>query len=628
MARQIKVKDRPENKRNEKVIARRKPKAEGPKEYWWNLQEDHHEAVFSVIRHLDMHQGARQQLNAYYEMLYGMSPGLSYASGLTALDLGLPVDRLQLNVIKSVINAKKARIAKNQGRTRFLVSGGDYAQRERGIMLEKYCAGLGYANRNHVKAREMYRHANVTGTGFVKVFEEDNKVCTEHVPGNEMMVDEEETQHGETFQLYQRKAVSRRVVLDWYGEIFGEEAVANAPRVSRQTGEHAGISDMIWLVEAWHLPTDSQNTNGRHVWAIETASHAEDWQDKRFPFAVFRPEVAMRGYHGEGAAERLEPVQVELNKLLHTGHLSMHLCSVPHYLVDDESEILDSHIDNDIGTIIRYNGRPPQKEVSNSVPAEIWQRVERMYQLAYELEGISQMTAVGRKEPGVDAAVAMRERADIESERFSSEAQDFEQAKVDIDELSIACARRIAAKNGGKYKVQALDGNSFRSLEWSQVSLEDDEFIMQPYPASSLPHTPEGRAQWIEERMASGLIDLATGRMLMQMPDIEDKLNEANAPRRDIEKTIHHMLHADPANGDVDNVYLPPEPFQDIALGYPIVAHAYLNGRLEKVPEERLELLRRWLEDAEPLLPKPPAPPMPGGAMPMGGPPPMAGAPV
>jgi hypothetical protein len=49
-------------------------------------------------------------------------------------------------------------------------------------------------------------------------------------------------------------------------------------------------------------------------------------------------------------------------------------------------------------------------------------------------------------------------------------------------------------------------------------------------------------------------------------------------------------------------VYIPPEPFSDLELSIRVIQSAYLRAKINGVPEERLDLLRRYIEDCVNLL--------------------------
>jgi hypothetical protein len=585
------------NPPREKIQGKKENAPKGGKALWWKLEKDWHVEVFAVLDYLDQHQPMRSLLNRYFRAVYRNRPQLTAQSAHVAKSMGLPSDRLLLNVTKALINTKKNRIAKNNGRTRFLTNGADYDTRERAQLMEKYCAGLDYQLDTHARMKRGFTDEETCGTGCVKVYEDGENVFTEYVDIDRIVVDEEAcVEGGETFELHDRIWISREAALEEYGDILGEEAIMKAPGDDRRSSKDAVVSDRICLVESWKLPFDLSRGPGLHAISIKGASHAEDWKSDKPPFAFFRGEET-EGFYGEGAAERANPLHIELQKLLRNAHLGIALGSTFAYHVHDESEVVETELNNEVGRIIRWSGSVPvTKEVSNSVPPEVWKQIDWLYQMVYRLEGVSEQSASGRKERGIDSAVAIREQADLEADRMSLLSQDFEKWRVNINELQIEAARRIYQRKG-EYKVKfPMDGDGYLEIDFGEIDMKRDAVIMQPYPASSLPQTPTARAQWIEERMRNNLITPEVGRKLIQMPDIDREMSILTAAERDVDKTLDHMMKA---KGNAEDVYQTPEIFQNLKLAVQRATAKYLSLRLiPGVPEDRLELLRRFAEQA------------------------------
>jgi hypothetical protein len=630
MMRKPKIIDK--NKPREKIQAKNKNEPKGGKALWWKLQDEWHTEVFALLEYLDQNQPYRALLNRYFRAVFRNRPAMTESSMRTAQSMGLPSDRLLLNVGRAVISTKKNRVAKNNGRTRFMTNGADYETRERAGLLEKYCAGLDYQQDTHGSMKRMFTDEEVCGTGCVKVYDDDDEVVTEYVDIDRIVVDEEACVGGKTYELHDRVWMSREMVLEEYADILGEEEIMKAPSDERRSASSGVVSDRIQLVESFKLPFHAGGES-LHTVSIKTASWSEEWKHDKFPYAFFRGETT-EGFYGEGSMERGNPLSIELQQLLRTAHLGIKLGSVHRYHVNDESEVVDSEINNDVGSIVHWSGAVPvTKEVSNSVPSEVWQQIDWLYQMYYRLEGVSEQSAAARKEKGIDAAVALREQADMEADRMSILSQDFEWARVHINELQIEAARRIHERKG-EYKVQfPLDGDGYLEIDFGEVDLKRNQFIMQPYPASSLPQTPSARAQWIEERMSSQLITPEIGRKLMNMPDIDREMSMLTAAERDVDRTLDHMMKAKNKDKSGLPVYLSPEIFQNLPLALERATLKYLSLRLiPGVPEDRLDLLRRFAKAAFDLNLKrkalenpapapglaPAAPPMEQPAMPAG----------
>ena len=127
---------------------------------------------------------------------------------------------------------------------------------------------------------------------------------------------------------------------------------------------------------------------------------------------------------------------------------------------------------------------------------------------------------------------------------------------------------------------------------------------MQVFPTSQLPRTPYAKMQYVTEMQNAGYIDPETAQELLDMPDLEQFSNLAFAGRRVIREAVQKMMDT----GD----YVAPEPFQD--LNYTIkYAQMYYNyAMLHGADEIKLEMLRRYMEQANALIvaSQPPPPPV------------------
>jgi hypothetical protein len=77
---------------------------------------------------------------------------------------------------------------------------------------------------------------------------------------------------------------------------------------------------------------------------------------------------------------------------------------------------------------------------------------------------------------------------------------------------------------------------------------------------------------------------------LLEFPDLDRSNKLKNANIELIDKIIDDMID--------ENKYTPPEPYLNLELGIERVQQSYNLGKIEGVPEERLELLRRWIAQA------------------------------
>jgi hypothetical protein len=354
--------------------------------------------------------------------------------------------------------------------------------------------------------------------------------------------------------------------------------------------------DQVFVIETWRLPSKKGKKDGKHVIAIENATLVnEEYKKNYFPFAFIRWNERPVGFYGQGLSEQLTGIQIEINKLLRTAQLSFNMFGVPRLLVEETSKIVDSHLNNNIGNVIRYRGTKPDFNVSNSIHPDVLNQIDRLYSRSYEIAGVSQLSAQSKKPAGVDSAVAMREYNDIESERFVLVGQRYENFYVESAKIMIDLAKEIYEETG-EYKVKLKGKKFIEEIDWKDIDVEEDDFIIQPFPVSSLGTTPAGRLQKVQELINGNFIPREEAMELLDMPDIERYMSLEVAAIRNIYNTIDKIVE--------DGIYTQPEPYQNLAYGIKRFQAEYLICRDNGVEPERLEMLRRWITSATTALAK------------------------
>ena len=133
---------------------------------------------------------------------------------------------------------------------------------------------------------------------------------------------------------------------------------------------------------------------------------------------VSGPQI-IEGWYGTGLVEQLTPIQMELNRIALRTQQAMHLMAVPRVYVERGSQVVLSHLNNDIGNIIEYTGTPPVVNVGQAASGEVYAQFDRLYAKAYETTGISQLSAASLKPEGLNSGRAIREYNDLQTDRFA-----------------------------------------------------------------------------------------------------------------------------------------------------------------------------------------------------------------
>ncbi|HET7378715.1 MAG TPA: hypothetical protein VFJ24_01615 [Gaiellales bacterium] len=603
---------------------------------WWEADDPGH-AMASAAKRIYELQSFRYFQTAIHQRLYENQPtprfgALSRPSPppLTSSVFG---NRVTLNVIKSCIDSVAAKIAKNKPRIEFVTSGGNWAQQERAKQLSKWVDGIFYETKFHRHAQRAFIDGAVEGTGAIKIWTEDNTIRCARVLPSELFVNEVEGIYGAPRSLYQRTFMSRTVLL----RMFKNDAEAMRGIESAAAGQ-PGVpgnplfmfaplaqGDMLEVIEAWHLPSKPGAGDGRRLWTLGDGTLLVDdtWEKDYFPFAWFRWWDRLFGFWGRGLADELAGIQNEINQILRTIQRSQALMCVPRVFVEDGSQVVQDHITNEIGGIVRYRGNPPAFNTAPGASAELYQHLAMLYAKAFEIAGVSAMNATGTKPAGLNSGVSLREYNDIASERFVITGQRYEDLAMDAALIMIDYARDLyGGRTKRDVKVRAPDGKFVSEVPWSKVNLREDEYVMRPFPVSALPTHPAGRLEKVMELLQGGILDKQYALKLLDFPDLESVVSLETASVDAVNRQVTSAL--------MDSEYIPPEPFQDLNLAKVIAQKSVIMAENDGYPESRLELLRRYIDDCDYLLKQaapPPPPAAPPGAPAPGGPPPGAGAP-
>lgn len=562
---------------------------------WFKKKDKAHETVFAYVKELDTTQAHIQNDNIRNMRLYGNHEYVGLGASKTAMTENVSVqNRVTLNIVQSMVDTAVSKITKQKPRPYFLTDDGDFTLKRKAEKLTKFSEGQFYATSFYELAAEAFRDAGILGTGAIKIFIEDNKIKAERVFIDEIKVDEKEAYYGKPRQLHQTKWIHKDVLKGAFPSQSSMIDFATSESTAAKAFAEYKNGDMLLVVESWRLPTTKGKKDGRHTITISTVDLVNETYDKDyFPFVFFKWNTRPLGFFGQGIAEQLTGLQVEINKILRTIQVSMHLVSVPKLMVEASSKVVSAHLNNKIGGIIKYAGTSPTYAALGSIPPELFTHLERLYNRAYEIIGISQLSAQSEKPAGLNSGKALRTYSNIETERFQATAKRYETTFLDAARIMIDLAKDLSEATGN-YEVKVPGSGFLKTIKWDDVNMEDDQYMLQIFPTNALSQDPSHRLQEVQELMQAGLIAKEDSMKLLDFPDLKGMYSMANAGIDDIERQIELMVDG--------NEYQTPEPFQNLKYGITKMQQAYLKYRSENAPEEVLENLRQWMSDAKALM--------------------------
>lgn len=562
---------------------------------WWLSDKNIvYKDICAIADKMQQDQSGRIDRNMRSARLYGNADfmGAPY-SNTRATTAALPEDRVKVNVIASMADTVASKISKMKPTVSFLTEGGSFHLGEEAKKLTKFCRGLFMLNDTWKLHQRAFLDSTVFDVGVIKHFIDGDKIVSERVLATELLVDDVDGMYGKPQTLLQIKIIHKSVLTRQFPKKASSIVMSDATLPNNHSLNEM-LKDYVLVIEAWHLPSGEDAGDGRHVLCTtKDVLFDEDYNRAYFPFTFLRWTNRLTGFWGQSLAERLTGTQLEINKLLRLIQKAFHLGSAFKVFLEHGSKVAKEHINNELGSIVYYTGAKPEFYAPKVVNEEVFQHLRFLMQSAYEEAGVSQLSATSKKPDGIDSGKALREYNDIETERFALIAQNYESSFVDTAKQYLDLARELHDA-GVHLKVKSESKKFIEEINWKDIDLDHDQYIMQMFPTSMLPHTPSGRLQWVQELINEQFIPREYGLKLLDFPDIDAYTAIANAPLDNLLDTLDDIIYKE--------VYSPPEPYQDLQQGIKLFQAVYLKSKRDGVPEKRLEMMRDWISNAEVML--------------------------
>lgn len=578
----------------------RKPKEEASETAnlkWWTVPDNEMAgSIAAAVRFMLKQQSNRIEQLTISTRLYGTTAAYSLmGTAFTRTSLGSASpsqQRLSFNLCSSVIDTLESKMAKNKIIPTYITNGGVWKVQNKAEQLTKFTQGLGYREHVHEKTIEAFSDAAVWGDGFLYVYKGvDNRtgkqrVCIERVLPHELVVDEVEASVSKPTQLHRPMLMDRDQSLVMFPDLK-KEINSAFPANYETIGGHKTAADLIIVTESWKLRSGPEEGDGLRVISIGDGVLKTKWDKDYFPFPHLRYCKRKIGWYGQGACERLQNIQGEINRGMMTIQRSHHLMSGAKIAISNSSKIVKQHLDNELGTIINHNtGEPPVYLIPPIIQPEVYTWVDSLIQKGYDQEGVSRLQTTGEAPMGVDSGKALRTLSQIGDDRFLFMGQEMEAFTLEIFRQAIEVAKDIY-EDEGAYEEIFPDTNFMETVDWGDIDLEEEAYTLKAYPTSSLSDDYTGRLAEVQEGMQAGLISPRTGKKLMRNPDLEMEEQLANAAEDYICKIIEDMLYK--------GKYTPPEQFNDLTLAKELALQYYNFAQLRNCPDGKLKPLRKFL---------------------------------
>jgi len=196
-----------------------------------------------------------------------------------------------------------------------------------------------------------------------------------------------------------------------------------------------------------------------------------------------------------------------------------------------------------IGDIFEYNmavsgGNPITVATPPVIDPSYLQLLEMFEQKAYNMVGVSQLSAQSKKPSGLNSGVALQTLEDVESERHNVLLSTY------IHFVQALAERMIEVM---PEDADVLPRRRSRSaITWKDIKKEREMFNIQFSASSSLSKDPKVKMEQIEKLIGMKIIDPSLAATLLEMPDLENAYSIATAAHDMNEKIIERVIEDGP----------------------------------------------------------------------------------
>ena len=351
------------------------------------------------------------------------------------------------------------------------------------------------------------------------------------------------------------------------------------------------------------------------------------------PFALFFLSHPVKGWWTSSVGDQLLIIQQCINRIAERIMTAAELSPAntifyPEAVGDGQTSIKASKFGNQIGLMVPYdpsslNGASPiEVSTPRFIDPGYLEWLQFLEQYAFNMTGISQLSAQSKKPSGLNSGVALQTVEDVESERHNVPLNRLIKFYMDIAKVVIAVMPDSADILPKEF---ARD-----EITWKDLRKQQALFSLDTDPVSWLSRDPKVKMEQMEKLVAMKIISPEDASHAIDIPDQEEAMTIAtssyNACQKAIDDVILHEDYTLYSSVNLDQLYSEVMTRMNIlwAAGEkPEVINKLV--KLAGIVKEKAD------EIAQAVTPPPPPPPTPmnspGVPQAAGSPMPIQGAP-
>jgi hypothetical protein len=301
------------------------------------------------------------------------------------------------------------------------------------------------------------------------------------------------------------------------------------------------------------------------------------------------------GWRGIGLPQELRGMQCSINEIMLAYEEAIVFFARPKWLSPRGANVQRSHLDDQIGTIIEFDGPvAPTMYVPNQVmPGDVRQMLQDLWEKGFEQPGISSLFAGGQVPPGLKSGEAIRRYNDTGQARAVEALKLDESSHVELGELSIESGR-IIAKHNSKFSSMLVGKRNVEMVYFDKVDLGRDKFRLRVHPTSGLSSDPTEKLEQLDMLANHNppLIDEHTYRLLLEWPDMDQENSMANSPYEIADMIFARIYDAEDANAEaLASRNAPDADFMPLDWMTARTKLAQAQAFLDEAPEEIMSAL-------------------------------------
>ena len=401
----------------------------------------------------------------------------------------------QLNVIASCIDTLHSKIAQSKVRPFFTTINGTFKDIQCVKQAQQFFDTFYDEQNVNKKVSDAFKDACIFDTGVIYINEETRTI--ERALPFQVYVRPAEVNYNKITRIFYEQR-------DLPVSLLPEKVLSKFKNKSLEYGDFGVYYDTLNKTKAY-------TGNGS---IILTESYEADV----VPFVFLYYKNPVLGNVTTSVADQLINIQQEINILMAKIKDASQLSNALTFLVPEGSSLKTTQLNNRIGNVLTYkpqaNGGLP---VTSATPAFIDDQyislLNELIQKAYDIVGISQLSAQSKKPTGLNSGIALATMEDVESDRFETQLNQVIRAFIDIAKTCI--------------KVFPQDENILPeisnrvAIKWKDIVKESSNMSIQYSGADNLSKDPSTKLQQLQQLSMAGVIPAARIPQLMQIPDLE-----------------------------------------------------------------------------------------------------------